>query len=41
MIVRKMKENGSRQFRHVMRKDGSEAVRVVMKINVEGYKGQG
>lgn len=34
----KMKENWLRQFRHNMRRDNSEAKRIVMEINVKSKK---
>jgi len=38
-IVDYIRENKLRWFGHVMRREETEAVRVVMKLNVEGKRG--
>jgi hypothetical protein len=38
-IVDKMTENRLRWFEHVIRREETNAVRVVLKINVEGKRG--
>ena len=40
-IVDKMRENRLRWLGHVMRREETSAVRVVMKMNVEGKRGRG
>jgi hypothetical protein len=40
-IVNKMRENKFRWFGHVMRQEETKAVRVVMKMNVEGKRRRG
>jgi len=40
-IVVKIKENRLRWFGHVMRREETKAVKVVMKMNVEGKRGRG
>jgi hypothetical protein len=36
-----MKENRLRWFGHVMRKEETKAIRVVMKVNIEGKRERG
>lgn len=40
LIMGKVRGNSLRWFGRIMRRDNSEAVRIVMKINVVGRKGR-
>jgi len=40
-IIDKMRENRLRWFGYVMRREDSEAVRIVMGLSIEGKRGRG
>lgn len=41
LIVEKMREYRSRRFGHIMRRKGTESVRIVLKINVKEKRKRG